>query len=161
MNPATPYPYRHWTIYLGLSLSAICLFTALRIEWYNANSFIKFPFLGRRIAGETTIRMMNEYSYRRAHNLSQESLLTPQQEAEINVLFAASKRKWDYHSDFYGFISSFGLLQYLLVPSLFLLGIYTGLTASQRNRIAIPFTIIAALCGLLMLYRGYFYALGW
>ncbi len=161
MNSTVPHPYRHWTIYLGLFLSALCLFTALRIEWYNANSFIKLPFPGRRIAGDATIRMMCEESYRRTHDLSQETTLTPQHEVEINVLFEVSKRKWDYHSNFYGFVCSFGLLQYLLVPSLFFMGIYTGLTAPQRNRLAIPFTLIATLCGLLMLYRNYVGSLGW
>jgi len=161
MNPATPHPYRHWTIYLGLFLSALCLFTALRIEWYNANSFMKLPFPRRRIAGDATIRMMSEESYRRIHNLSQNSMLSPQQVVEVDHLYEASKRKWDYHSNFYGFITSFGLLQYLLVPSLFFLGIYTGLSAPQRNRLAIPFTLIATLCGVLMFYRGYFSALGW
>jgi len=38
------YTYRHWTIYLGLFLSALSLFTALRIEWFNAQpSTTKLP----------------------------------------------------------------------------------------------------------------------
>lgn len=44
MNPTTPHPYRHWSVYLGLFLSAICLFITLRIEWYNAQPGItKLP----------------------------------------------------------------------------------------------------------------------
>ncbi len=166
MNPATPHPYRHWTIYLGLFLSALCLFTALRIEWYNAQPGItKLPRpadSGKwRYASDLATERMAELIYRNRQDLNPEMELTAPQKIKVNDLSERMKQQAHLDNDFYGFITSFGLLQYLLVPSLFFLGIYTGLSAPQRNRLAIPFTLIATLCGLLMLYRGYLSALGW
>jgi hypothetical protein len=163
---ATPPAYRHWTIYLGLFLSALCLFIALRIEWFNAHSStLKLPRSADsgkwRYTSDLSIERMAEDIYRHRHNLDVEIELTASQRVEINSSSERMKQRRDLDSKYYGFIGSFGLLQHLLVPSLFFLSIYTGSTAPRRNLIAFLFALISAFCGLLMLYRGYFSALGW
>ncbi len=62
------------------------------------------------------------------------------------------------------FVSSAGLLQYILVPLTFFLSfaLYTRLPVQKRRiLIAFPPMFLAILCGILMLYRGYFTSLGW
>ncbi len=165
MNSTSPHPYRHWTIYLGLFLSALCLFTALRIEWYNAHALTKLPVppdSGKwRAASTAGLSAKFESMYRYERNLPEDVPLTSIQQAEFDTLFKRRIELLDLDGDFRDFIGSFGLLQYLLVPTLFFLGIYTGLSSPQRNRFAISFALIAALCGLLMLYRNYVGSLGW
>ncbi|HEY1174407.1 MAG TPA: hypothetical protein VGH19_23785 [Verrucomicrobiae bacterium] len=167
MHPVTHHLYRHWTIYLGLFLSALCLFTALRIEWFNAQPYTtKLPVppdsgKWRYFGSPSGLKEMMERKYRTDHNLPKDASFTPQQTAEIETRFQKNLKLQELDDDFLVFVSSFGLLQYLITPILFALGLKLQSSNKPDTQFGIAFTIIASLCGLLMLYRGYFTSLGW
>ena len=153
------------TIYLlTLAISSICL----RIEWLNYQAGGRLPNREYRNGNPeegvvkwrqsliTSEKMWRICRMRKDKNRK----LTADEQIEMEKTVSASVA----NNKLRGFVSSFGLLQYLFIPITLILGIRL-LVQRQKYRgkiwLSIPPICIAIACWMIAFYRSYFTSLGW
>ncbi|MEM1354974.1 MAG: hypothetical protein AAGH88_08825 [Planctomycetota bacterium] len=168
-----------WFLCLTVIVSGVVASTAIRIECYNhaVGGFLPRPqppsMEGNNIKWRVSGPSMAERSYRqsiardqgfvlsddfetRSQELQKITLTNEQQQELLTI-----KRQVKLDADFRAFVSTMGLLQYLLVP----LGFFCSVLAIRRKTqlwisLGMPCLFVNFASGGLMLYRGYSQSLG-
>ena len=153
-----------------VALTALAVFICVRVEVFNAQVGGLLPRRDLqdhpgnpkwRVEATIVVRRSREAEFRHQAELAGKSfVLTDAQNREIEA--AVERARVD--AAFREFVSSWGLLQYVLAPFTFLLGLYLAKSrkAPASHRVgAWVMTVAAAACIVLMFYRGYFSSLGW
>ena len=147
-------------------LAFLIVFIAVRIEQLNNISGGSLPNTEYRngnpaegVAKWRSSPFINERMYLNLHFNNEKAILTEEQKIEMQN----SIKKANANNDLLNFVSSFGLLQYILAPILF---IYSLIMFKHHIEIKYKFIFTFPLSasvfgGFLMFHRSYFTSLGW
>ncbi len=124
--------------FVGFFIAVGCCHIALKIEWFNTHSRHRFPLNSQ--SGKWRVPARDEKSVRKWAELDMkmklieeaekkgqdfdfDKPLAPEQQAIIQKQVKDKVRQVDIESDFRDFVQSGGLVQTLLTPLLFILGL--------------------------------------
>jgi hypothetical protein len=149
-------------------LTLLAVFVCVRIEIYNiqVGGYLPRTDFGegnpkwRVISGEGMRRMMMSRAKSKAEAAGKPFKPTPEFLQEVERKAARAEVECHFRS----FVSSWGLIQYLLLPVVLFMGLLIGTVEmfTKGTRITgVTCSVVALICGFFMFYRGYFPALGW
>ena len=153
-----------WAFLICLVLTALAVQTCVRIEILNAQAGGRLPMQGegkwRAMGGKTYEECILRMLKTEAELADKPFTLTDAQKQEI----AEGMKQADANCRLRDLVGSWGLLQYVVAPAAFCLGMAVVANKQERRRTRIGASFLAgaaATCVVFMFARAYFTSLGW
>lgn len=155
-------------LFFAVAMSLLTIYTCVRIEVFNHQAGGPLPVKNYELWGKKwragVPSLTRKYEEERLRDIAAAEgrpfEITPEQQAEIDEMVKQVERDGAFRD----FVASFGLLQYIVAPTALLLSLILIRSKRLGRRWRIGAGCLAT-CNLgcigLMLFRGYFSALGW